>query len=321
VPGSLSVNMLPRNSRSEYDRRMHRVLEHIDQHLDAALDLSQLAAVAHFSSFHFHRLFLAWMGEMLGDYLRRRRLEMAAVHLITQPRTQILPVALSVGFGSAEAFTRAFKVRFGASPTLWRSELLKQRTANSKLGQTDSKQSQAEDFALPHHGDSPVQRPQGKDSAMNVKLINRQPQTIAYLRHVGPYGEPITRFWQQVFYPWVVTQGLLGVPRYGISHDDPNITAPEQCRYDAGVEVPADFVATGHAFKTTIPGGQYAVYRFKGTTDDIVDAWTAFLRDWLPGSGLQLDNRPCFEFYPLDGSYDHATGIFECDITLPVIPL
>src|SRR6266852_6048154 len=107
-------------SRAEYDGRMHRVLEHIDQQLDQPLDLNTLAEVAHFSSFHFHRLFSAWMGETFGDYLRRRRLEMAAMRLIAQPGVPVLEIALSVGFGSTEAFARAFKTRFGCTATEWR---------------------------------------------------------------------------------------------------------------------------------------------------------------------------------------------------------
>jgi len=58
-------------SRDVYVDRMHRVIEHIDQNLDQFLDLETLAEVAHFSPFHFHRLFSAWMGETLGGYLRR----------------------------------------------------------------------------------------------------------------------------------------------------------------------------------------------------------------------------------------------------------
>ena len=54
-------------SRAVYARRMHRVIEHIDCHLDEQLELADLATVANFSAFHFHRLFAAWMGEMLGD--------------------------------------------------------------------------------------------------------------------------------------------------------------------------------------------------------------------------------------------------------------
>src|SRR4029077_17942250 len=105
--------MSSRGSRTEYEKRMHKVLEHIDRHLDQPLDLATLAEVAYFSPFHFHRLFAAWMGETLGDYLRRRRVELAAMRLLSQPRLRVLNAALSVGFGSGEAFSRAFKGRFG----------------------------------------------------------------------------------------------------------------------------------------------------------------------------------------------------------------
>jgi AraC family transcriptional regulator len=156
---------------------------------------------------------------------------------------------------------------------------------------------------------------------MNVKLVGRQPTTVAYLRHLGPYGEPISLFWQKTVYPWLVTNGLTEQPRYGISHDDPGITAPAQCRYDACAEVAPQFVPSGNAFKTTIPGGRYAVLSFKGTVEEVGEAWTALLRDWLPSSGLQLDARPCFEYYPKGSTYDPETGVFDCAICIPVVPL
>jgi len=67
------------------------------------------------------------MGETLGDYLRRRRLEVAALRLLTGPKTPVLQIALSVGFGSSEAFARAFKARFGVSPSAWRASERKNR--------------------------------------------------------------------------------------------------------------------------------------------------------------------------------------------------
>src|ERR1700754_1089886 len=135
--------MVATDSRWDHKSRMHRVVAYIDEHLDGMLDLATLAEVAHFSSFHFHRLFAAWMGETLGEYLRRRRVEVAAMRLAAQPRTTILSVALSVGFGSAEAFTRAFKSRFGCSPTAWRAAQVAQRRTNSNPGQVNSKSGQA----------------------------------------------------------------------------------------------------------------------------------------------------------------------------------
>ena len=297
---------------------MHRVVEYIDQQLDRSLDLGTLAEVAHFSPFHFHRLFSAWMGETLGDYLRRRRVELAAMRLVAQPRVTVLQTALSVGFGSAEAFTRAFNARFGCSPTSWRKQQAKRLFANSNPGQVDRKISQAHTVISSEHESS---RKPELETIMKVKLVDRQPVTVAYLRHLGPYGEPISRFWQDTYYPWAVTNNLLEQPRYGISHDDPSITTPEQCRYDACAEVPPDFVASGNAFKTTIPGGKYAVLGFKGTGEQVGEAWAALLREWLPSSGLQLDARPCFEYYPKDAECDPQTGSFESEICIPVVPL
>lgn len=307
-----------RDSRSEYEKRMHRVLEHIDQHLDRPLDLGTLAEVAHFSPFHFHRLFSAWMGETLGDYLRRRRVEVAAMRLVAQPRVTVLQAALAVGFGSAEAFTRAFKARFGCSPTTWRKQQANRSLAQSNPGQIDSKPGQADRGGSVQAEGS---RKPASEAIMTVKLVDRQPVTLAYLRHLGPYGEPISRFWQDTYYPWALTNNLLEQPRYGISHDDPSITAAEQCRYDACAEVPADFIAYGDAFKTTLAGGKYAVLDFKGSGNRIGDAWAALLREWLPASGLQLDARPCFEYYPSDAKCDPQTGAFECQLCIPVVPL
>lgn len=295
--------MAHHDSRSEYVARMHRVLEYIDRQLDQQLELDTLAKVANFSAFHFHRLFTAWMGETLGDYVRRRRLEMAALRLVAQPRLPVLQVALSVGFGSAEAFARAFKARFGSTPTAWRgSQLSNRNQLKSKLDQAPAQSS-------------------GNDGRMKVTIVDRQPTTVAYLRHVGPYGKPVSDFWMTKVAPWMEMNGLYGQPRYGISHDDPGITAPERLRYDAAVEVPENFVGAGDHQRTVIAGGKYAVGKFKGTDNEVGEAWAWLLRDWLAGSGMQLDSRPFFEYYPIDATYDRTTGEFESDICIPVAPL
>jgi AraC family transcriptional regulator len=291
------------DSRSEYAARMHRVLEYIDSNLDQELELDTLAAVANFSPFHFHRLFTAWMGETLGDYVRRRRLEIAALRLVAQPRLRVLQVALSVGFGSTEAFARAFKTRFRATPTGWRESQVSNRDqVKGKLDQAPAS-------------------PSGNHGRMKVTIVDRQPTTVAYLRYVGPYGKPVSDFWMTKVDPWMETNGLYGKPRYGISHDDPDITAPEKLRYDAAVEVPKNFVGAGDHQMTVIPGGKYAVGKFKGTDKEVGEAWAWLLRDWLPGSGMQLDSRPFFEHYPVDATYDQNTGEFESEICIPVTPL
>lgn len=302
--------MTAADSRDEYDRRMHRVIEAIDRRLDQPLDLASLAAVAHFSPYHFHRVFAAWMGETLGDYLRRRRVEQAASRLAAQPRLSVLTAALSVGFGSGEAFSRAFKARFGCSPSAWRAQR-KDDQIDGKVDQAWRHGSgQSEDLVKRH-----------ERTPMHVKLIERQPTRVAYMRHTGPYGEPISRFWMEEVAPWMSTDGLLGRARYGISHDDPSVTDASQCRYDACIEVDERYVPSGRAQVTTLPGGRYAVMPFNGNGAEIFLAWRRLLGEWLPSSRLQLDMRPCFEHYPVDSTWDPKTGAFSCEITIPVAPL
>jgi AraC family transcriptional regulator len=154
---------------------------------------------------------------------------------------------------------------------------------------------------------------------MKLDLIDRQPVTVASFRHVGPFGESLSRFWQQTVAPWMTASKLHDVARYGVSLDNPNITAPDQCRYDACVEVPPGFAFTGGAQKTVIAGGKYAVHHFKGTTADVFVAWRAIVQEWLPASGHQRDARPCFEYYPKGAAWDTKTGMFECEICVPVV--
>jgi len=156
---------------------------------------------------------------------------------------------------------------------------------------------------------------------MDVRLIDRPDVRVAYLRLTGPYGPAIGRFWQREVAPWMVTDGLMGRPRYGISLDDPSVTDPAQCRYDACVEVDAGYVPSGRAQVTTLPGGRYAATAVRGTGEQVGQAWGRLLGQWLPSSRLQLDSRPCFEYYPADAAYDEASGAFECELCIPVAPL
>ncbi|WP_217901324.1 GyrI-like domain-containing protein [Rhodoferax sp. TH121] len=321
----MTSSVLARSPAAEYTQRMNRVLDHIDRHLDTPLELAALAEVAHFSAFHFHRMFAAWMGETLGDYVRRRRLEVGALHLAANARVGVLQVAQSVGFGSGEAFARAFKLHFGCTPTAWRTNTPQRwaqelqharRLAERNLDQTEGKHDQAADAASGDHAGLSNSR---EFALMQVTITQLPAVRVAYMRHIGPYGLPINQFWSQTFVPWASAQGLLpGASCYGIGQDDPHITPAAQCRYDACVAVPDGFVAKSPTSITTLPGGRYAVASFKGAVPQLTLAWTELLRDWLPASGMQLDGRPVFEHMPPDTHYDSATGVFSCELCVPV---
>lgn len=302
--------------RMEYERRLHRVLAYIDEHLDTPVALAELARVANFSAFHFHRIFAAHVGETLGSYLTRRRVEQAAARLASQPRLSVLHVALDVGFGSPEAFTRAFKKHFGCTPSQWKTLRPAPQDAESKISQAKSRLNQAR---RPRQVYAPAMKT--KSPPLRVTVRKRPAVRIAYLRYQGPFGEPVGRFWREEAYPWLASNDLLGAPRYGVSRDDPLVTAKKQCRYDAGVEVGPDFVPSQKAQIAMLPGGLYACAMFKGTSPQIPQVWDRILREWLPTSGYQLDARSCFEYYPVDGEYDEKTGAFTCELCIPIAKL
>ncbi|MCX5384704.1 AraC family transcriptional regulator [Streptomyces sp. NBC_00083] len=95
--------------------RLNRLMEHIETHLDQQIEVSELARIAATSEYHLRRLFSALAGVPLSEYIRRRRLTIAGAEVLAGERT-LLEVAVRHGYGSAEAFARAFRAMHGVSP-------------------------------------------------------------------------------------------------------------------------------------------------------------------------------------------------------------
>ena len=108
-----------RAMRAEYVARINRVIDHIEANLGSTLALEDLAEVAAFSPYHFHRIFKSMVGENLGAFIRRRRVEKAASLLLSNPARPITQVALECGFSSPAAFARVFRESFGMSASDW----------------------------------------------------------------------------------------------------------------------------------------------------------------------------------------------------------
>ena len=110
-------------TRSDYLVRLERVLRWLADHMDDTLDLHRLAEVACMSPYHFHRVYRAMQGETAAETVRRLRLHRAAVELITG-ELPVERVARRAGYGSQEAFTRAFKAAYGVPPARYRASFV-----------------------------------------------------------------------------------------------------------------------------------------------------------------------------------------------------
>jgi AraC family transcriptional regulator len=110
------VRDLPDLANLDYVDRVNRAIDYVTRNLSEPLRLEEVASVAHSSSYHFHRIFRALVGETLHDFVTRVRLE-AALSLISHGDHRTLTeVALACGLGSSSNFSRRFRKHFGVSP-------------------------------------------------------------------------------------------------------------------------------------------------------------------------------------------------------------
>lgn len=95
--------------------QLNQALEHIESHLDQRIEVTELARIAVTSEYHFRRMFSALAGIPLSEYVRRRRLTVAGAEVLAGERT-LLEIAVRYGYGSGEAFARAFRAVHGVGP-------------------------------------------------------------------------------------------------------------------------------------------------------------------------------------------------------------
>lgn len=322
-------------SNTEYTSRINRVIDHIEVHITDKLTLDELARVACFSPYHFHRLFAALVGETLSRYIQRQRVEKAASMLLYSPEKSVTAVALDCGFSSSATFARAFRTAFEMSASDWRDG---GSAAWRKEGKTDSKIGQmlgnvCKDVAVTASYAGSRQHPitwriemkTETNLTADVTIEQTEDQHVAYVRHVGPYAGDVSLFGELFgkLCTWAGPRGLLGRPdvqMLTLYHDDPEITDEEKLRISVCVTVPEDTEVDGEIGKMAMAGGATAVARFELDADQYAQAWGAVYGGWLPSSGYQPDDRPAYERC-LNNPDEHPDKKHLVEICVPVRPL
>ncbi|CAD18398.1 probable transcription regulator protein [Ralstonia pseudosolanacearum GMI1000] len=262
--GYAGSTMKPSTERS-YAQRIARVVEAIVADPGAPHTVESLAAVAHLSPYHFHRIYRALTGESIAATVQRVRLARAA-HRLTGASEPVSAVALEVGYDSPQAFARAFRGFAGVSPSAFHA---RQQSLSSARSGT----------SVPH-----------------VELIELPPIEVVCLRHDGPVAT-IGQTFRTLMRMLHTGQALPGTPeRIGICCGDPEVR--DTFRYYAAAAVPpARGLPSGSLEPARIEGGLYARHRLVGPYALIAPTFEALFGGWLPHSSYEPDDRPALERY------------------------
>ena len=257
---------------NNYQRSFDKVLTHIDANLDEKQDLETLAEIAHLSKFHFHKIMKAYLGETLGNYINRVRLE-TAVKLLRYSSQPIYEIAYQVGYETVSAFSKGFKKQFGVSPTSIRkheNQIIKQ-----------NKNSNMSDFQL-------------AETTKNIKDIQ-----VIFQQSKGKIGDNTTKAnWDTLFKHAQKHQIINAESKfYGINWDDPEITTLEKVRYDACISINNDSALNTEFSNKTIAGGKYLCFLYKGDYQNLGLVYNQIFRDWIIKMDYDLRDEPIFEQY------------------------
>jgi AraC family transcriptional regulator len=223
---------------------------------------------------------------------RRLRLERAASRL-RDGDASVTAIAFEAGYETHEAFTRAFRGAYGASPSAFRQSAADPERALPL--QIHVAAPSGVHFGLTA-ADPPIRFAEG-DKPMNVTVEDMPELRVAAVRHVGPYNRI-----SEAFARHGAIAGPGGLLREGammlaIYYDDPETTAAEQLQSDAGLSVSEDTKLPDGVVEERLPAGRYARTTHVGSYETLGDTWARFMGEWLPRSGERVGPGSAYEVY------------------------
>jgi AraC family transcriptional regulator len=271
-------------------RSIERTVWYIETHLNAATSLDDITEIAGLSKFALARAFLAATGHTVLGYARMRRLSEAAKSL-QRGAPRILDVALSVGYGSHEAFSRAFRGHFGLTP-------VEVRRGHHPLALTEA-------IDMSNDDSHPRLAPRFADcKSLKIAGLSRRFSTHDTAGIPG--------LWQSFGQHIGSIPGEVRGVAYGVCYNADGASFDYLC----GVEVlslrdlPPGFVAL------EVPSSLCAIFHHGGHVTDIHALMRAIFSDWLPTSGRQAAAAPILERYGPE--FDPRTGAGGFDIYIPL---
>ncbi len=255
-----------------------RVLVHIEKNLSEELCLEKLVRIAHISPHYFHRLFHAYMGETLHDYVTRLRIQHASEKL-NHTNATVTEIAFEAGYETPSSFTKAFQQLIGESPRSFRKSM--RQSIETMLAR------------IPHDA---------SEKSLLPQYIKRQDEEVLFVRTIGPYSKTPWEGFKHLL-TWLQKKNISKEDIkafYSMGLDDPHFFPASKCRFDACVVLKGKNIPEGDVGLKIIPGGKCAVFTHHGSYSEIETFFQKLLISWLPTANINFaDTAPFCEHLDL----------------------
>jgi AraC family transcriptional regulator len=303
----MATESLPRQeicANSEYARRIDRVIDHLRGNLHRQVKLGELAKVACFSEFHFHRIFGAVSGETLNTFTNRLRLEKAA-RLLRYSDKSLTDIALDCGFSSSATFSRAFRSGYDTSPSQFR------KSGEIKKSKICKELFSAHEYLLPMTAGE-------KRVAFPVRLIDVPERQVAYIRVTNAFEMERVLAALKTLIEWAKSQNIFSQGTlFGMSADDPHVTPKHLYRYEVCLASSLPFKVMDGMSKLKMPAMRYAATRISGDIRKVATATDYLFRGWLINSDYEPEHAPGLEVF-LDKENATDWSHFELELCIPI---
>jgi len=280
---------------------MNRALAYIEENLDGEVDFRQVERLALCSEYHFRRMFSFLAGINLSEYIRRRRLTLAAFDLLHSD-ARVIDTAVKYGYGSADAFSRAFYGLHGVTPS------------ESRAAGRAMKAFPRMTFQITVQGANEMNyRIVEKEGFAIVGLMRRVP----LLYHgVNPH---ITAMWQSLNDELIATlKGLSNVEPFGLLSASTNFSEGRQegGELDHTIGVATTRSAPAGLTRLPVPAATWAVFESVGPfPKTLQNVWGRIYSEWFPSSSYELVPGPEILW---NESKDTESPTFRSEIWIPV---
>lgn len=282
----------------EWLDRLNQSITYLEKNLTGEIDYSQAAKLACCSSFHYQRMFSYMANISLAEYIRRRRMTLAAFELQNSD-IKIIDLALKYSYDSPTSFTRAFKNVHGVAPSRARNKGVKLK-AHPRIT-----------FLISIKGDVEMNYRIEKKDAFRIVGVKEHMEL-----NVEENFARIPQFWEETFQNGLFTEicqlsnqepsGVLGVSTCMNGKD-----------FDYYIACASDKPIPDNMDEYQVPLTNWAIFECKGPMPDAIqDLQKRIITEWLPTSGYEYADAPDIEVYPAG---DIKSPDYKCQVWLPII--